>query len=133
MKVMISIPMAGKHDETVKKEYNDIVEKFKRLHIEVADTYFTDDTTDISRPGIHFLAKSIEAMKDVDAVYFADGWRNARGCEIEHQVCIKYGIKTLYSDFLNYGDQGISAKINNGSITVNSDGLIGSNSGIVYR
>lgn len=133
MKVMISMPMAGKHDETVKKEYNDIVEQFKKLHIEVVDTYFTDDTTDISRPGIHFLAKSIEAMKDVDAVYFADGWRNARGCEIEHQACIKYGIKTLYSDFLNYGEQGISAKINNGSITVNSDGLIGSNSGIVYR
>lgn len=133
MKVMISMPMAGKHDETVKKEYNDIVEQFKKLHIEVVDTYFTDDTTDISRPGIHFLAKSIEAMNDVDAVYFADGWRNARGCEIEHQVCIKYGIKTLYSDFLNYGDQGISAKINNGSITVNSDGLIGSNNGIVYR
>lgn len=133
MKVMISMPMAGKHDETVKKEYNDIVEQFKKLHIEVVDTYFTDDTTDISRPGIHFLARSIEAMKDVDAVYFADGWRNARGCEIEHQVCIKYGIKTLYSDFLNYGEQGISAKINNSNITINSDGLIGSNNGIVYR
>ena len=24
MKVMISMPMAGKHDETVRKEYNDI-------------------------------------------------------------------------------------------------------------
>ena len=29
MKVMISMPMAGKHDEVVKKEYNNIVEKFK--------------------------------------------------------------------------------------------------------
>lgn len=108
MKVMISMPMAGKHDETVRKEYNDIVEKFKKLHIEVVDTYFTDDTTDISRPGIYFLAKSISAMEDVDAVYFADGWRNARGCEIEHQVCMKYGIKTLYSDFLNYGENNQS-------------------------
>lgn len=136
MKVMISMPMTGKHDETVKKEYNDIVEKFKKLHIEVVDTYFTDDITEISRPGIHFLAKSIEAMKDVDAVYFADGWRNARGCEIEHQVCIKYGIKTLYSDFLNYGEnnQGIISKINTSTITtLNSDGLIGSNNGVVYR
>ena len=47
MKVMISMPMAGKHDEIVRKEYNDIVEKFKKLHIEVIDTYFTDDTTNI--------------------------------------------------------------------------------------
>ena len=37
MKVMISMPMAGKHDDTVRKEYNDIVEKFKKLHIEVVE------------------------------------------------------------------------------------------------
>lgn len=133
MKVMISMPMAGKHNEVVKKEYNDIVEKFKKLHIEVVDTYFTEDTTNLSRPGVYFLAKSILAMEDIDAVYFADGWRNARGCEIEHQVCLKYGIKILYSDFLNYEYQNISAKINNGGITVNSNGLIGSNTDIVYR
>ena len=136
MKVMISMPMAGKHDETIRTEYNDIGEKFKKLHIEVVDTYFTDDITNISRSGIYFLAKSILAMEDVDAVYFADGWRNARGCEIEHQVCMKYGIKTLYSDFLNYGEnnQGIISKINTGTITaINSDGLVGSNTGIVYR
>lgn len=132
MKVMISIPMAGKHDEVVKKEYNDIVEKFKKLHIEVVDTYFTDDTTDISRPGIYFLAKSIDAMRDVDAVYFADGWRNARGCEIEHQVCLKYGIKILYSDFLHYGENSQDITIKNNNITI-TNGLIGSNSGIIYR
>ena len=63
------------------------------------------------------------------------GWRNARGCEIEHQVCMKYGIKILYSDFLNYGEnnQGIISKINNSNTITVSDGLIGSNTGIVYR
>ena len=136
MKVMISMPMAGKHDEpvfmnsSVKEEYNNIVEHFKNLPIAVVDTYFTDDISNISRPDIYFLAKSILAMQDVDAVYFADGWRNARGCEIEHQICMKYGIKTLYSDFLNYGEnnQGIISKINTGTITaINSDRLIGSN------
>ena len=55
MKVMISMPMAGKHDEIVRKEYNNIVEKFKKLHIAVVDTYFTDDISNISRPGIYFL------------------------------------------------------------------------------
>ena len=141
MKVMISMPMAGKHDKvvfmnsSVKEEYNNIVEQFKKLHIEVVDTYFTDDISNISRPDIYFLAKSILAMQDVDAVYFADGWRNARGCEIEHQVCMKYGIKTLYSDFLNYGEnnQGIISKINNNNTITVSDGLIGLNTGIVYR
>ena len=124
MKVMISMPMSGKHDETVRKEYNDIVEQFKKLHIEVVDTYFTDDTTNISRPGIYFLAKSILAMEDVDAIYFADGWRDARGCEIEHQICKEYGIKCLYSDFFEQDTLRECTVAPSSNITINRTGNI---------
>ena len=128
MKVMISMPMAGKHDETVRKEYNDIVEQFKKLHIEVVDTYFTDDTTNISRPGIYFLAKSILAMEDVDAVYFVDGWREARGCRIEHQICKEYGIKCLYSDFFEQDTLRECSVAPSSDITINrTGGIIQSN------
>lgn len=36
----------------------------------------------------------------VDAVYFAKDWRNARGCQIERRVCEEYGIKILEHDFI---------------------------------
>lgn len=39
-------------------------------------------------------------MHNVDAVYFDDGWFEARGCRIENAVCKEYGIKILTSDFL---------------------------------
>ena len=39
-------------------------------------------------------------MHNVDAVYFDDGWFEARGCRIENAVCQEYGIKILTSDFL---------------------------------
>ena len=39
-------------------------------------------------------------MKDIDALYMCDGWREARGCRIEYQVAKEYGIKILESDFI---------------------------------
>lgn len=41
------------------------------------------------------LGKLIELLSTTDAVYFADGWNNARGCRIEHQVAADYGIKII--------------------------------------
>lgn len=41
-------------------------------------------------------------MHDVDAVYFDEGWIEARGCRIENAVCQEYGIKILDFNFL-YG------------------------------
>jgi hypothetical protein len=31
-----------------------------------------------------------------DAAYFVDGWQNARGCKIEHRVCVDYSVKILH-------------------------------------
>lgn len=46
------------------------------------------------------MAKSIDAMAKVDAVYFVKGWNLARGCRIERKICEEYGVKILYPDFL---------------------------------
>lgn len=99
MKVMISQPMNGKHDADVKAERKKIIKQFEKMHIEVIDTFFEDEVTGIDRPDIYLLSKSIMAMSQVDAVYFTDDWRSARGCAIEHEICYKYHIKCLYSDF----------------------------------
>lgn len=32
----------------------------------------------------------------VDAVYFVDGWQEARGCRIEHDAAVAYGVKRIY-------------------------------------
>lgn len=99
MKVMISQPMNGKTEEQIKKEREEIIEKFSKLHIEVKDTIFTEEAPKDCNVAVYYLGKSISAMKDIDAIYMCDGWREARGCIIEHEVATKYGIKILYSDF----------------------------------
>ena len=77
-----------------------IIEAFEKLHIDVVDTMFMDEAIGYNHPGLFYLAKSIDAMANVDAVYFAENWSTARGCRIERKICESYGVKALESDFL---------------------------------
>lgn len=99
MKVMISQAMNGRTEEQIKEERQKIVDKFNKMHIEVIDTLFSEEPPQDCNAAVYYLGKSISAMKDIDALYMCDGWREARGCQIEYQVAIEYGIKILYSDF----------------------------------
>ena len=100
MKVMISQPMKGRTEEQIKKERKRIVDKFNKMHIEVINTLFTEEAPEDYNMAVYYLAKSIDAMRNIDALYMCDGWREARGCRIEHQVAKEYGIKILESDFI---------------------------------
>lgn len=99
MKVMISQPMKGKTEEQIREERKRIVDKFEKMHIEVVNTLFTEEAPENCNIAVYYLGKSISAMKDIDAIYMCDNWREARGCNIEYQVAREYGIKILYSDF----------------------------------
>ena len=45
-----------------------------------------------------YLAKSLENMSLCHASYFCKGWENARGCRIEHDAAVAYGLEVLYED-----------------------------------
>lgn len=100
MKVMISQPMNGRSEEEIERERNEIIEKFNKMHIEVIDTYFEEEAPENCNKGVYYLAKSIESMKDIDAIFMCKNWQLARGCRIENQVAKEYGIKILTYDFL---------------------------------
>ena len=100
MKVMISQPMKGRTEEQIKEERKRIVDKFNKMHIEVINTIFTEEAPEDYKMAVYYLAKSIDVMRNIDALYMCDGWREARGCRIEHQVAKEYGIKILDSDFI---------------------------------
>lgn len=99
MKVMISQPMNGRNQEEIKKERQDIIEKFNKMHIDVIDTLFTEEAPQDCNVAVYYLGKSISAMKDIDALYMCNGWKEARGCRIENRVAREYGIKILDKDF----------------------------------
>lgn len=101
MKVMISLPMNGRKNDEIKERMSYLKKEFAKLHIEVVDSFITDEIEGSNYPGVYYLGRTLmKFMHNVDAVYFDDGWFEARGCRIENAICQEYGIKILKPDFL---------------------------------
>lgn len=95
-KVFISQPMKCKTNDEILAERQKIIELAKEDlgEIEVIDSFFAEAPHD-AKP-LWFLGKSFELLSDADIAYFADGWQSARGCKLEHDACITYGIGIVY-------------------------------------
>ena len=89
LKIMISQPMKGKTEEQIRSERAELVKKLEEKGHEVVDTIFAEETPE-GDARLYYLAKSIEAMSKVDAVVFMPGWEKARGCQIEHEIAVRY-------------------------------------------
>ena len=100
MKAMISQPMAGKTDEEIVETRERAVAKLEAMGYEVVNTLFTDEwysdeamkERGVEQIPLCFLAKSLENMSLCHAAYFCDGWEQARGCRIEHDAAVAYGV-----------------------------------------
>lgn len=95
-KLFISQPMKGKTDEEILAERKKAIESAERNlgePVEVIDSFFQNAPAD-ARP-LWFLGKSLELLSTADIAYFAKGWEDARGCRIENQCAIEYGIEVI--------------------------------------
>lgn len=100
MTFMISQPMTGKTDEEIFKKRESITKQLESKGHMVADTYIHDDPpSDVKHVGLWYLAKSIEAMSKVDAVYFAENWFYYRGCGFEHICATAYDLQIEIENF----------------------------------
>lgn len=95
MKIMISQPMKGKTNEQIRTERAELVKELTEQGHEVIDTVFDDFPNGQATP-LHYLAKSIEFLANVDGVVFMKGWQNARGCRIEEICAREYGKFIIY-------------------------------------
>ena len=95
-KLFISQPVQGKTKEEVLSIRKDASTKVKELlkeDIYVIDSFFVNVPNDI-KP-LFVLGKAIELLSEADIAYFIKGWENYRGCRIEHQCAIEYGIAII--------------------------------------
>lgn len=95
MKIMISQPMNGKTREQIEAERMELRMKFEAEGHTVIDTIFADSPEEAQNKPVWYFSKAIEAMSTVDAVYFMEGWEEARGCKLEHQIAEAYGVEIL--------------------------------------
>ena len=105
-KAMLSQPMAGKTNEEIVATREKAIKALEEKGYEVVNTLFTDEWYSkdaIAERGVVqiplcFLAKSLENMSRCRAAYFCKGWENARGCRIEHEAAVAYGLEILYEE-----------------------------------
>ena len=97
-KLFISQPMNGKSDEEILAERREAVERAEEVigeKVEVLETFYTDFSPN-AKP-LEFLARSISDLAKADIAFFAKGWDERRGCKIEHQCAVEYGIPVIES------------------------------------
>jgi hypothetical protein len=105
-KVMISQPMNGLTDEQISETRNKFLDFAAKENLKVVNTYFKDEwfakielnNVGVIQVPIYYLAKALEKMSHCHTVYFAKGWENARGCKIEHEVALQYGLSIIYEE-----------------------------------
>ena len=104
MKAMLSQPMAGKTDEEIRATREKAVKALTEKGYEIVNTLFTDDWYNnknmkercVVQIPLCFLAMSLESMSLCHAIYFCKGWEQARGCRIEHDAAVAYGLNIIY-------------------------------------
>ncbi len=103
-KAMLSQPMAGKSDEEIVSTRNEAVKVLEENGYEIVNTLFTDEwygkeqmtARGVVQIPLCFLAKSLENMSLCHAAYFCKGWEETRGCKIEHDAAVAYGLEIIY-------------------------------------
>lgn len=106
MKAMLSQPMAGKTDEEIIATREKAIKALEAQGYEIVNTLFTDEWynhENMEKRGVVqiplcFLAKSLENMSLCHAAYFCKGWEQARGCRLEHDAAVAYGLTVIYEE-----------------------------------
>ena len=107
MIAMVSQPMANKSDLQIEtallKAYKYLSDEgYETVSSQLTDKKYTYEAfMNLEEQGIeniplYYLAKSLEIMSKCDTVYFCKGWKQARGCKIEHEAAKAYGLKIEY-------------------------------------
>lgn len=90
------MPMSGKSFEQIKEERQSIFEEICKYDAG-AEYELLDQIYKLIKPNVtddealFCLGFALSVMSEADLVYFADGWKESRGCKIEHLCAEKYG------------------------------------------
>lgn len=99
-KVFISCPMKGKTKDEI-----DLIMDYVKLKIiqvfmpyetvEFVNTWVEGEFPEDGNRSLFCLGKSLELMAMCDTAVFAKGWEDARGCRIEHEAAMNYGLDVI--------------------------------------
>lgn len=105
-KAMISQPTGGLTDAEIVETRDRAICALRKKGYKLVNTPFTDEwysmegmeDRGVVQVPLCFLAKSLENMSLCHAAYFCKGWEKARGCKIEHDAAVAYGLEIIYEE-----------------------------------
>lgn len=107
-RVFISVPMTGRQNDAILSDIDNVIKKIRTVELygqgeEVEfvhnlnpDEFQSHELKETRKPGLWYLGQAIQQLSRCDACIFTFGWENSKGCCIEHEVCLKYGIQAFY-------------------------------------
>ena len=97
MKILLSQPMTGRTPDEimrVREAVRRAAEERWGKEAHLIDSWIVNRQT--QRSPLYLLGESVRLLSEADIAVFADGWRESRGCRIEHMCCLEYGIRICY-------------------------------------
>ena len=108
--IFISQPMSGLSEEEIlatrQKEINEIYQIANKDNVEVniIDSYIDDETrngfqgymTNVINWDIYWLSQSLQKLAMANVLWLCDGWEYSKGCNIELECAIQYGLDIVY-------------------------------------
>ena len=111
--VFISQPMTGKSEEEILATRQEAIDKIHQLvskdgeQVNIIDSYIDDATRndfqgrmgDAINWDIYWLSQSLQKLALADTIWLCDGWGHSKGCKIELECAIKYGLDIVSSEW----------------------------------
>lgn len=102
--IVISQPMRGMSPEQVeavrKEAEKDVISMGFKPYENIYDESFNEQAVpeNCKHPGILAMAGAMERLSQADALYLAPGWSSARGCRIEYEVALSFGMAIIQAE-----------------------------------
>ena len=111
--IFISQPMTGKSEEEILATRQREIDKIHQLfdadgvEINIIDSYIDDATrkhfqkytSDDINWDIYWLSQSLERLAMADMIWLCDGWEYSKGCNVELECAIQYGVSVVYPEW----------------------------------
>ena len=112
--IFISQPMTGKSEEEILATRQEAIDKIHQLfdadgdvQVNIIDSYIDDATrkhfeehvSDAINWDIYWLSQSLQKLALANTIWLCDGWEYSKGCNVELECAIQYGLDIVYPEW----------------------------------
>lgn len=101
---VISQPMKGIDPDKVTSQREKAEAAVRAAGYEPIDTVYEEDfkydvnNNNVVNPALWHIGLALMRLSKAHVIYMCDGWDTARGCLMEHQAAVAFGVDIMYEN-----------------------------------